>query len=257
MTNAAWLVMGRSVNMFLTLIVGILVARYLGPAEFGLMSYIISFVTLFAFFANLGIDGMLGPELVKHSEEHARHLGSAFVIKLCGAGLALFLITLTVYLANLDTRVGILIIVYGSSAVFQSFNVLQAFFDSQVQAKRAMQAELSQVAIGGIIKIGLIGIGAPLESFILVAVLEWGVLAGALVFLYRRGGHTLSSWRVDRQTCWAILKKSLPLVLSGMTIIIYQRIDQIMLKHMCGPTAVGHYAVAGRLCALVAFVPAG
>ncbi len=255
LSNTAWLVVGKCIKMLLSLVIGIFVARHLGPSEYGLMSYVISFVTLFTFFATLGMDNILRPELIRHPDARDRYLGSALVIKLCGAVVALLLVVLTTLLAGIDSRTRTLIIVYACSAIFQSFNAIQLFFESQVQGRYGVQAELFQTVAGGLLKFYLIAVSASLELFVLVALLEWALLAGGLVFLYRKEGHQLSVWQAEWATCASLLKKSYPLILSGMTIVIYQRIDQIMLKHMCGTSVVGYYAVALRFCALVAFIP--
>ena len=51
--NVFWAVVGKVVTLLSTLFVGILVARYLGPEQYGLMNYIISIVGLFTVFSTL------------------------------------------------------------------------------------------------------------------------------------------------------------------------------------------------------------
>ena len=56
--NLFWAVVGKIVNLFGGLLVGIIVARYLGPEQYGLMSYVISYVFLFQTFALFGLDSI-------------------------------------------------------------------------------------------------------------------------------------------------------------------------------------------------------
>lgn len=53
-----------------------------------------------------------------------------------------------------------------------------------------------------------------------------------------------------------ILKESFPLVLSGAAVIIYQRIDQVMIGNMLNKTEVGYFATAGKFVDLILFLPA-
>ena len=63
--NVYWAVLGKIINILSGLFVGILVARYLGPENFGLMNYVISYVTLFSILANFGLDNIEIRELSK------------------------------------------------------------------------------------------------------------------------------------------------------------------------------------------------
>ena len=63
--NTSWLFGEKILRMVVGLFVGIWVARYLGPEQFGLFSYSQSFVGLFIAIATLGLDGIVVRELVK------------------------------------------------------------------------------------------------------------------------------------------------------------------------------------------------
>ena len=65
--NTSWLFGEKVLRMVMGLFVGIWVARYLGPEQFGTFSYSQSFVGLFTAIATLGLDGIVVRELVKKS----------------------------------------------------------------------------------------------------------------------------------------------------------------------------------------------
>ena len=83
--NTAWLFAEKILRMVVGLFVGVWVARYLGPAKFGLLSYAQSFVALFGAIATLGLDGIVVRELVKDESKRDVLLGTSFVLKLIGA----------------------------------------------------------------------------------------------------------------------------------------------------------------------------
>ena len=56
-----------------------------------------------------------------------------------------------------------------------------------------------------------------------------------------RGGH-ISHWRYRFSKATELLKDSWPLILSGFTVAIYMRIDQVMLGQLTGDDAVGIYS---------------
>ena len=57
--NTSWLLMARVVQMLVSLVVGGMVARYLGPENYGTYNYVISFVGLFAALSTLGISSVV------------------------------------------------------------------------------------------------------------------------------------------------------------------------------------------------------
>ena len=50
--NIYWAVLGKCVTLLSSLIVGIIVARYLGKEQYGLMNYVMSIVAIFQVFAH-------------------------------------------------------------------------------------------------------------------------------------------------------------------------------------------------------------
>ena len=83
--NTSWLLGEKMLRLIAGLFIGVWVSRYLGPARFGLFSYVQSFVALFAVIATLGLDSIIVRELVKDESKRDVLLGTAFVLKLIGA----------------------------------------------------------------------------------------------------------------------------------------------------------------------------
>ena len=63
--NTSWLFGEKILRMIVGLFVGIWVARYLGPEQFGLFSYAQGFVGLFTAISTLELDGIVVRELIK------------------------------------------------------------------------------------------------------------------------------------------------------------------------------------------------
>ena len=80
--NTSWLFGEKILRMVVGLFVGVWVARYLGPEQFGLFSYAQSFVGLFTAIAGLGLDSIIVRELVKDESKRDALLGTAFRLKL-------------------------------------------------------------------------------------------------------------------------------------------------------------------------------
>ena len=97
-TNTSWLMAEKIFRSAVLLVVGVYVVRYLGPERFGLLSYAMSFVSLFLPVAMLGLDGIVVRELVKDESRKNELLGTAFFLKLTGG----FLVLAVLYIAQYD-----------------------------------------------------------------------------------------------------------------------------------------------------------
>jgi PST family polysaccharide transporter len=81
------------------------------------------------------------------------------------------------------------------------------------------------------------------------------VVAITLLCIMRKYGLLLTKLRVSTKRAKSLLKDSWPILLSGISIMIYMKIDQIMLGHMIGDKAVGIYSTALRISELWYFIP--
>ena len=238
------------------LFVGIYVARYLGPDQFGVYSYASAFVALFGTIARLGLDSIVVRDLVNHPEERDGYLGTAFWLKLIGALLTLALLAIAVQFTGNDATTNLYIFIIGSGLIFQSFDVVDSYFQSKVLSKYVSIAKLIQLALSSVLKLYFIFTQADLLWFVLVSLIDQVTLALSLAFAYwqqKIGGF----WgRFEIGTAKSMLKSSWPLILSGIAVMLYMRIDQIMIKEMLGEREVGLYSAAVRLSEAWYFVPA-
>ncbi len=239
----------------MALFVGVYVARYLGPERFGLLSYAGSFVGLFTALATLGLDGIMVRELVKTPERRDELLGTAFWLKAVGAILMWAGIAAAVPFTNNDTQTNILIIIIAFAVIFQAFNVIDFNYQAEVKSRYVVYAQLVSLVISSITKLVFVWIAAPLVWFACVFLLDAVVRSIGLLAMYLQNTGKMWHWKWRWQTAKVLLRDSWPLILSGMVISIYMKIDQVMIKEMLGAEQVGHYAAAVRLSEAWYFIP--
>jgi len=249
--------MGEKIlRMGVALFVGVWIARYLGPEQFGLLSYAQSFVFLFTAIATLGLDGIVVRELVKDETQRDVLLGTAFGLKLIGAILILPVLAVAVQLTGNDDYTNLLVFITASATIFQSFNVIDFYYQSRVLSKYVALANTITLALSSFIKIALLLNEAPLIAFALMAVFDYAVLAIGLIVYYKKSSHLqLLNWRFEWSMAKSLLKDSWPLILSGLVISVYMKIDQVMIKEMLNAEAVGQYSAAVRLSEAWYFIP--
>ena len=253
--NTSWLLGERVLRMAVSLFVGIYVARYLGPERFGLLSYTLSFVLLFGSLASFGLDDILVRELVQRPEQRNNLLGTVFWLKVCGTVVMGTAIALVLQFKVEDQQTYWMIALITFGFLFQATNVVDFYFQSQVQSKFAVRAQAFQLLVTSIFKIYLVWNQAELIWFAFALMLDQAVVAVLFLIMYR--------WKIEWfpffSFTWTQAKKLMrdawPLIFAGMVVSVYMKIDQVMLKEMLDAKAVGVYAAAVKLCEAWYFVP--
>ena len=82
--NTSWVSLERGIRIALGASVGVWVARYLGPTDYGYFSFAESFVGLFSAIATLGLDHLVVRDLLKDNSNEYTILGTAFFLKILG-----------------------------------------------------------------------------------------------------------------------------------------------------------------------------
>jgi len=254
--NTSWLFAEKILRMFVGLFVGVWVARYLGPDKYGLLSYAQSFVGLFAAIATLGLDNIVVRELVKRPGKESVYIGTTFVLKLIGAFLTLALLAIAVHFTSNDHFTNLLVFIIASATIFQSFNVVDLYFQSKVLSRYVVYANVISLFASSIVKVLLILNEAPLIAFAWVVVFDGFIYAcGYVYFFFKHSLINIKNLSFNKVMAIVLLRDSWPLVLSGMVIAVYMKIDQVMIKEMLDSEAVGQYAAAVRLSEAWYFLP--
>jgi O-antigen/teichoic acid export membrane protein len=236
-------------------LVGVWVARYLGPEKFGLFSYALAFVSIFQGIAKLGLDGIVVRDLVREPEKREIYLGSSFWLKFIGGLLTIFIILIISYFTSDTFQTFLFINIIAAGIIFQSFEVIDFYYQATVQAKYISLRKMIQLILSSIIKIMLVLIKAELVWFVLVTLFDAVSLAIFNWFIYKAQGlpNFLKYFNLDVGK--RLLKDSWPLLLSSIAVAIYMRIDQVMIKNMLGDREVGLYSAAMRLVEVWYFIP--
>ncbi|RXG65202.1 hypothetical protein ES695_08975 [Candidatus Atribacteria bacterium 1244-E10-H5-B2] len=151
--NTGWLFFERIIGMAVSFFVGVYVARYLGPANFGLLSYAGSFVGLFIVIATLGLDNIVVRELVKDERKRDELLGTSFILKFIGSIFVIIIVLIAVRFTNNDNFTNLLIYIIVIGTIFQSFNVINFYFQAKVLSKYTVYAQVFSTILCSVIKL--------------------------------------------------------------------------------------------------------
>ncbi len=252
-TNAGWIIGCRIVQSLMALIIGTLSARYLGPSNYGLISYAGSVVAFVVPLAQLGLRNVLVEEIVAHPENEGKIIGTSIAISLvsslfCIAGCSSF-----VALANSGERETLIVCaLYSLSLFFQMLEMIQYWYQAKLLSKYTSVTSLISYFICAAYKIFLLVTGKNIYWFAISYSLDFMIIAVVLLLIYGKlGGRKLEfSLSLGKR----MVSRSKYYIVSSMMVTIFSQMDKIMIKMMMGNSETGFYSTAIACVNMTSFV---
>lgn len=254
--NIGWLSFDQLLRMGVGFFIGVWIVRYLGPEQFGVLSFAGAFAGLFGAFTALGLPSIVVRDIVNDPDCTTETLGTTAVLQFI-SGIVNYLLMLAAiaYLRPNDIITQTIVAILGSMLLFEASKVSVLWFESQVLSKYTVWVQNSVFLAFTVIKIILILQWASLIAFVWVMLAEMILVAIILLGFMNKFGPSLVKLRFNSKRAKLLLKDSWPLLISAVSITIYMKIDQIMLGQMIGDEAVGVYSAALRISEVWYFIP--
>lgn len=254
--NTSWSLVTKFLSLIISFFVTIYMVRYLGPENYGQLSYAVSFVGIFSVFATLGIDTVLYRELVRFPDKVNEYMGSALGLKIV-AGFIITVVTIISALIFSPNDVSLfLIIIISITYIFNSFNIIVYEFQANVQQKYPSIVSILIVLILSVLKILVFYFDRGIIYLSFILLLESLLYAGMYSWIRSRKYGSISNWKFDPSIAKRLTIESWPLMLTSLFAVIYTRIDQVMIKNMIDAKSVGFYDASVRLSEAWNFIPA-
>ena len=253
--NTGWMFFGQMFGLCLSFFIGVWVIRYLGPENYGVLSYALAFAGIFSFIAGLGVDNILNRELVKFPEKRDELMGTAFRLKLIGGFIAFAITVISVFVINPSTLIKFLVMIYSFTFIFQSLNIVSTFFQSRVEAKKNVRAQVLSSSLTSILKIIMILSGLGVIWIMITYTLDSLWLVIILLISYRRSSLKFRKWKFSGETARQILSSSWLMMLTTASVLVYMKIDQVIIRQLLDERAVGLYSAAIKLSEIWYFIP--
>jgi len=254
--NTMWLVLDKIVRLGIGMLVSVWIARYLGPEQFGMLNFSIAFVALFSMLLLQGMDVIIIRDIVRDPSCAGVVLGSTTLLKLAGSLLTVIFSLAAIIVLHPSEPVLIgLVALNAASMLFLPLDTIDCWFQSQVKAKLTVYARNIAFFVIALVKIAMLVLKAPLVAFAAAAFGETLLGGAALVYFYRRDGNSFHAWKVVGSRAKSMFKESCPLILQGIIITIYMKIDQVMLGQLHGLRSVGEFSAATRIVEIWYFIP--
>lgn len=252
-SNAKWIMICKIAQSLLQLLIGMLSARYLGPANYGLINYAKSVVAFAVPFTQLGLNATLVRELIESPEKEGEVLGTSLLMSVCSGLICILSVTSFISVVNYGEPQTILVcILYSCSLLFQAVELIQYWFHSKLQSKYPSIMMLVAYIVVSVYKIYLLVARKSVYWFAVVYSIEFGIIGLSLLVIYciQKG----QKFRFSGKMLKRLFAGSHPYIFSSLMVTLFQNTDHVMLKMISGDAENGFYSAAITCATVASFV---
>jgi O-antigen/teichoic acid export membrane protein len=256
--NSFWMMLEKASRLFIGVTISSLMARSLGPNDFGQLNFLISLLSIASVLSSLGFNRIIVREVANQIENTVltnRTAVTAFYLRLI-MSLVLWIVSIIIGVFFLGDDLLYITIIF-ASLFFVSFDVFDFYSQGTSKFKVISLCRLSVFFITSSIKLVLIWLDFSLTAFIFMVLIEYILTAMFFYFFFIRKNNIILSYNVFESSCGAdLIKESWPEIIAGFGAILFMRIDQIFLQILEGNESVGIYSAATRITEAWYFLPA-
>jgi O-antigen/teichoic acid export membrane protein len=254
--NTGMALIGKVGSQLIKMLVTIAVARYLSKDNLGVITGAITYVYLFSAIATLGLDQFIVKELHQYPQNRDQILGTSFWMKFFAGIFCMPLLWLAYqFYPAKGTPFGY-VLIFSIIGIVQAFNVIDSYFQSQVKSKYIMQVQVTGNLLSAVIKMILIYLSMPVIAFVYAYAFDFLLLAFGYFITYNRKERNIFNWIYNNVLAKKLLQNSWPLVISGIMVSLYMRIDQLMIQNIAGTDESGAYSTVVTLSEAWNYLPA-
>ena len=251
--NATWIIACRIVQAVFALVINMLTARYLGPSNFGLITYASSLVAFVLPIMQLGFSNILVQEVVNNPEREGKTVGTSMLLSVCSSFCCIIGVTAFAFIANHNEPVTIIVcLLYSFILIFQALDLMQYWFQAKYLSKYTSIVSLCAYLVVSAYKIYLLVTAKSVYWFAISNAFDYALISISIIVIYHKlGGQKLS---FSKELGKEMFNRSKHYILSSMMVTVFAQTDKIMIKLMIDEAATGYYGAAVACAGMTSFV---
>lgn len=251
--NATWIIIGNVLHTFIAFVIGIYSARYLGPSNYGLLSYSSAIIGIFSAFAALGFSNTIIKFLVEDPDNQGDVMGTAVFFRFVASMISSVAVMITIMILRPKDHILMIVSLFQSiGMIFQSWGIITQWFQSRLQSRTSSLIALTSYFLTSMYKLWLLIHGKSVEWFAFASVIEY-VTTAILLYVFYKLNHG-AGFHISMKRGFGMVKESYHFIISNLMVLAYTQMDRLMLSTMLGDMYTGNYSVAITLCDAWTFI---
>ena len=245
-------------KIFSNILIMALIARSIGPAEFGILSISLTFVSVAWCICSLGADTLLMKEFSQGNYDHKELFNTIYASRLIASIVLLTICYAFLFIGAQDVFSKTEKLVYAISIAaipFYNFNTYYSYFQAKSNSRTITKASIISIAISISIK-SLIALKSPnIYYFSASYVFDAALILAILKTCHRESEIKIQISSIRTGIMLELARPATPLLLSNLLVIAYTRLDQFMIVKILGMAPAGIYSISARIAETYIFIP--
>ena len=249
--NMSWLLVSQIIASICGFVWTVLMARYLGVNNYGILGFAVSITGILGVIDDLGINFYVIRQISTDNKTAPKYLGNSLLLKIIFAAIKFILTFIILILLKTEEFTIFITILFSLEMTIKAYinslnGAFQAFENTKFQGigiTLMNTTTLLFILISIYADLGLLGVSISY------------IIANLITFIYSYyvlNKHiTKPKFKFDWDFCKKITLYSLPFAISGMLYIIYYSIDMVMISKLVGDYANGIYNATYKLIAVL------
>ncbi|WP_440133023.1 flippase [Chitinophaga sancti] len=254
--NSGWLLIDKLARLFFGLITMAMIARYIGPVEFGIWNYSIALTAIIGGIAVLGLDKIVVKELVAAPERRDEIISTALFMRVVAGILSCTICIGITWFTRQNNPLYIWCTsITALNILLQSFDVFDYYYQAHNQVQRVIIPKVTVFILFCLIRIACVRMNLSFMVILWVSLAEL-LITYLLIFAYYSWHEGITSvFKIRMQEARYLFSQSWPLLFTGVLVLLYMKSDQLMLDILTTPQQLGEYAAAARISELWYAIP--
>lgn len=254
--NSFWLVSGRVIALLISFFSIAMIARVYGPERFGLLNLSISIVALCVPVIQLGLNSIVTRDLVKGERSPGEILGTVMCVRAISTGFCFAFALLAIYMnVGADKTLMVYIAIMLFSELLKVGFVYSHWFEARSMGGSIAMCTMLVAVITGLIRVASAWFGVDFIWVVASYVVEGALYSCVFFLLFNKCQYDSLRYSFSASLLAYYVKRSMPLIASSLTAVIYMKIDQVMIAYFLDSRAVGVYAAASKISEVWYFIP--
>ena len=249
--NMSWLLVSQIIASICGFVWTVLMARYLGVNNYGILGFAVSITGILGVIDDLGINFYVIRQISTDNKTAPKYLGNSLLLKIIFAAIKFILTFIILILLKTEEFTIFITILFSLEMTIKAYinslnGAFQAFENTKFQGigiTLMNTTTLLFILISIYADLGLLGVSISY------------IIANLITFIYSyyvlNKYITKPKFKFDWNFCKKITLYSLPFAISGMLYIIYYSIDMVMISKLVGDYANGIYNATYKLIAVL------
>jgi O-antigen/teichoic acid export membrane protein len=251
--NILWMFIDKAFLLVGNFIVSVLVARYLGPQNLGYVSYGIALGAIAIAISQWGANYTIfntGAKNIKRSYKYI--MATEKIRSVIYLVIYLIINIILIFFSQYERNTYYLISLVLLSQIFLALDVYQFHYNATLQSKINAKSSILAKLLSMFMRVTFVYFEMNVLYFIIPFFIE-----GIIIYWKRRSNLAKENIKINKSASYVkhYFNIGLPLVLTGVCVVIYSKINELMLGWLISYKTLGLYSVSFVLNSAWTFVP--